>query len=97
MSDEQKQNQQPQWEWDSFKRRPRHGGRDMSRAAQTRWIVVMLLFMGLIALGFYLKSANEDPRYPGCTGFFGTEDSSCEAAIAADRLSGGPIGVIDRP
>ena len=88
MSDEQDQNEQPQWEWNSFQRRPRPHRRDMSRADQTRWIVVTLLFMGFIALGFYLKSANEDPRYPGCTGFFGTEDLSCKAAIAADRLSG---------
>ena len=60
--------------------------REMSRGAQTAWIVGTLVLMGIIALGFALDK--DDPRYPGCTGFFGVVDEQCQVEIAAARLGG---------
>ena len=61
----------------------------MSRGQQTAWIVGTLLVMLFIGLGIGLKIANEDPRYPGCTGWFGIQDKECRLDFAVRRLRGG--------
>jgi hypothetical protein len=59
---------------------------EMTRGQQTAWIVGTLILIAFVALGFYL--GQDDPRYPGCTGFMGFEDQACKVEHAARRLRG---------
>jgi hypothetical protein len=61
---------------------------DMTRGQQTMWIVGVLLAIAFVSLGLYLGQDN--PRYPGCTGFMGIVDQECEARIAAQRIASTP-------
>jgi hypothetical protein len=61
--------------------------KQMSRGAMTAWIVGAMMFIAFIVLGLYLDQ--DDPRYPGCTGFMGLTDKECEYQHAARRLGGG--------
>lgn len=52
--------------------------KDISRATMTKWIVGTLVVLAFVGLGLGLKIANEDPRFPDCTGWFGVENVKCK-------------------
>jgi hypothetical protein len=58
--------------------------KDISRGAQTAWIVGTLIVMGLIALYFLTRLDPSDP-YAKCQKLIGS-DRSCVTQVTVDRL-----------
>lgn len=69
-----------------LKDKPPGQKKEMSRGMMTLLICGTLFVIAFIALGLFL--GQDDPRYPGCTGFMGIEDTECSAKHALRHLRG---------